>query len=155
MSVADDFVDYLNAAVTGFHSVEEVKRRLRVAGFAELDERKPWTLQPGSKHFFSRNGSAICAFAIGGKFSADTSGAIVIGAHTDSPCLKLKPSSTLEKEGCAAAGLLSRAAPAQRRRIQRMPVPHPRSCRPARAIAFRRGNLQLATHARGPLRSGD
>jgi aspartyl aminopeptidase len=99
---ATDFVSYLNAAVTSFHSVDEVKRRLRAAGFTELDERKEWKLQPGGKHYFSRNGSAICAFAVGGAFSADTSGAVVIGAHTDSPCLKLKPSSTLEKEGWVA-----------------------------------------------------
>lgn len=100
---ATDFVSYLNAAATSFHSVEEVKRRLRAAGFTELDERKVWELQPGGRHYFSRNGSAICAFAVGGAFSADTSGAVVIGAHTDSPCLKLKPSSTLEKEGWGAA----------------------------------------------------
>jgi len=105
-TAADDFVTYLNAAATGFHSVAEVKRRLRAAGFSELDERKEWILQRGGKHFFSRNGSALCAFTVGGKFDAATSGAVVIGAHTDSPCLKLKPSSSLEKEGCVMLGVV-------------------------------------------------
>ena len=104
VSPAADFIDYLNASPTSFHSVEEVKRRLRASGFAELDERRPWKLERGLSYFFSRNGSAICAFSVGGRFDAETSGAVIVGAHTDSPCLKLKPSSTLEKEGCAICG---------------------------------------------------
>jgi len=36
-------------------------------------------------------GSSLIAFAVGGKFDPNTSGIMVIGAHTDSPCPKLKP----------------------------------------------------------------
>ena len=87
-SCATDFVSYMNASATSFHSVEESKRRLRLAGFQELDERVEWSLTPGGSYYFSRNGSALCAFAVGGRFDTSTSGAIIIGAHTDSPCLK-------------------------------------------------------------------
>jgi aspartyl aminopeptidase len=91
-----DVVDYLNAAQSAFHCVAEVTARLTKAGFEVLDERKAWTVQPNGKYIVTRNGSSLCAFAVGGKFNNETSGAICVGAHTDSPCPKLKPVSRLE-----------------------------------------------------------
>ena len=84
-----DVVDYLNAAQSAFHCVAEVTARLVKNGFEVLDERKAWTVQPNGKYIVTRNGSSLCAFAVGGKFDAETSGAICVGAHTDSPCPKL------------------------------------------------------------------
>ncbi len=52
------------------------------------------------KYFLTRNGSALIAFAVGGKHvSGESGGFTIIGAHTDSPCPKLKPISKCEKEG--------------------------------------------------------
>ena len=48
--------------------LDEAKRRLKAAGFAQLSEREEWSgLEPGRKYFFTRNHSTIVAFAIGGK----------------------------------------------------------------------------------------
>lgn len=89
-SYALDFVDYLNASLSPFHCVAEVKRRLVAAGFTELDERRVWTtIVPEGKYFVSRNGSSLIAFAVGGNFNSETSGFICVGAHTDSPCPKV------------------------------------------------------------------
>ena len=114
---ANDFVDYLNESCSPFHCVAEVKRRLLAAGFTQLDERKPWSgpapdeltsgaVRRGGRYFVTRNGSSLIAFAVGGAFDAATSGAIVIGGHTDSPCPKLKPVSTLEKDGHVMLGVV-------------------------------------------------
>ena len=103
-----DVVSYLNAAVSAFHCVAEVRRRLLAAGFEELDERRPWAgaVKPGGSYFVTRNGSSLLAFAVGGAFDEATSGAIVVGAHTDSPCPKLKPCSKLEKAGAKMMGVV-------------------------------------------------
>ncbi|KAH8051518.1 aminopeptidase [Aureococcus anophagefferens] len=73
-----DVVSYLNAAVSAFHCVAEVRRRLLAAAFEELDERRPWAgaVKPGGSYFVTRNGSSLLAFAVGGAFDEATSGAI-------------------------------------------------------------------------------
>ena len=100
------FVNYLNAAISNFHCVAEIKRILTAAGFSELDTSKAWALSKGGKYFFTKAGTAIVAFAVGGKYDPDTSGAIIVGAHTDSPCLKLKPVSKLEKSESVLLGVV-------------------------------------------------
>ncbi|EMS55846.1 Aspartyl aminopeptidase [Triticum urartu] len=105
-AVVSDLVDFLNASPTAFHAVEdEAKRLLKAAGFEQLSEREEWTgLQPGRKYFFTRNHSAIVAFAIGAKYVAGN-GFHIIGAHTDSPCLKLKPVTKITKGGYLEVGV--------------------------------------------------
>ena len=100
------FVNYLNAASTAYHCVQEVKRILLHHGFEELDITTPWKLKPGSKYFYTRSGTAMVTFAVGGKYNPDTSGAVFIGCHTDSPCIKLKPISKLEKGSDVMLGVV-------------------------------------------------
>ena len=63
-------------------------------------ERDSWasTLQPGGKYFLTRNASSIVAFAIGKKWKAGNP-ISMIGAHTDSPCLRIKPVSKRQNDG--------------------------------------------------------
>ena len=85
----DGLLEYLEASPTPFHAVRTMVNSLASAGFTELDERQAWDLTPG-KYFVTRNGSSIIAFVLGKKPVAET-GIRMVGAHTDSPCLKLKP----------------------------------------------------------------
>ncbi|KAK7411037.1 hypothetical protein VNO78_02381 [Psophocarpus tetragonolobus] len=103
-AVASEFIDFLNASPTAFHAVDEAKKRLQSAGFHQLSEKEVWELQPGNKYFFTRNHSTIVAFAIGKRYVAGN-GFHIIGAHTDSPCLKLKPVTKVVKGGILEVGV--------------------------------------------------
>lgn len=48
---------------------------------------------------FTRNESALVAFAVGGQFTSGEGGVHIVGGHTDSPNFHIKPVSKREKEG--------------------------------------------------------
>ena len=73
-------------------------RRLTPPSPSRRRRRRRRELLPGGKYFFTRNMSTLVAFAVGGKV-VPGAGFTVVGAHTDSPCPKLKPISKLTKGG--------------------------------------------------------
>ena len=94
-------IHFIDSSPEPFHCVLHVKTRLLKEGFVELDEADPgWRkiVKPGGKYFFTRNGSSIVVFVVGGKYT-DGSGFKIIGAHTDSPNLKLKPKTKRSANG--------------------------------------------------------
>lgn len=93
---AHALVDFLNSSWTPFHAVDEARKMLLSAGFKHLQERDKWDISPGGRYFFTRNATTIVTFAVGKKY-APGNGFYMIGAHTDSPCLKLKPVSKSTK----------------------------------------------------------
>lgn len=88
-------IQFLDSSPEPFHCVNTVIAKLSAAGFARIDESCLWretkSIKRGGKYFFTRNGSTIVAFTVGFLFKSGSSGYKVIGAHTDSPNLKLKP----------------------------------------------------------------
>ncbi|PSN70202.1 peptidase M18, aminopeptidase I [Corynespora cassiicola Philippines] len=100
LKAAEDFLSFVNASPTPFHAVKSARERLEKAGFQHIKERDSWasTLQPGGKYFLTRNGSSIVAFAIGKNWRAGNPVGM-IGAHTDSPCLRIKPVSKRQSDG--------------------------------------------------------
>jgi aspartyl aminopeptidase len=93
-------------AVPAYHAVHSAIQRLAMAGFEEIKERDTWssTLRPGGKYYLTRNGSSIVAFGIGMKWKAGNPIAMVV-AHTDSPCLRLKPVSKKTGSGFMQVGV--------------------------------------------------
>jgi len=71
---------------------------LRESGFRRLDEREPFVLQPGDRAYVVRGGSSLIAFHVGTEEPA-RAGFSLIGAHTDSPNLRLKPKPDLVRNG--------------------------------------------------------
>lgn len=102
---ANDFVNFLNKAVTPYHAVDECAGLLKASGFKELNETDVWQLKPLDKCYLTRNKSAIIAFAIGGKFKPGNGMSMVV-AHTDSPCLKVKPVSKVCSADCLQVGVM-------------------------------------------------
>ncbi|KAF9365881.1 hypothetical protein BGX34_007830 [Mortierella sp. NVP85] len=103
---AQDFLHFVNQAQSPFHATEQAVIRLRKAGFEEIKEKENWNgiLKRNGKYYFTRNKSAVIAFAVGGKYKPGN-GFSAIGAHTDSPCLKVKPVSKKEKAGYLQVGV--------------------------------------------------
>lgn len=95
---ADDLIAYVNASPSPWHAVEETVRRLRSAGYRELREADPWTVKAGDRVFVTRSDSSIAALEIG-EAPPEAGGFRLIGAHTDSPNLRVKPNATLKKAG--------------------------------------------------------
>ena len=99
-----DLLAYLQASPTPFHATSNLAERLLSAGFTELDERQAWSLKPNGKYFVTRQQSAIIAFTTGdGDFARQ--GFRMVGAHTDSPCLKLKPEPEINSQGYFQLGV--------------------------------------------------
>ncbi|BFZ55615.1 hypothetical protein PYCC9005_002656 [Savitreella phatthalungensis] len=104
---AEDFCAFLDASPSPYHAVDSAKKLLTAAGFTQLRERDPWTsstVRAGGKYFVTRNNSSIVAFALGGSWRPGSPLAIV-GAHTDSPCLKVKPTSAKTSENFLQLGV--------------------------------------------------
>ncbi|TGZ64696.1 hypothetical protein CRM22_006262 [Opisthorchis felineus] len=103
-SHARGLVDFINKSPSPFHAVHSACELLLNTGFRELKEGDTWRLKPTDCVFIKKNGSTLIAAAIGGKFKPGN-GFHLLGAHTDSPCLRLKPVSERIKEGYVQLGV--------------------------------------------------
>ncbi|PIF03205.1 MAG: M18 family aminopeptidase, partial [Propionibacterium sp.] len=81
-----DLADFIKASPTSYHAAAEVGRRLAQAGFTRLSEQEPWQQTCGN-YFVIRDG-AVIAWR---RPENPKPGFAIVGAHTDSPALKLKP----------------------------------------------------------------
>ncbi|TXS95530.1 M18 family aminopeptidase [Parahaliea maris] len=96
--------EFLARAVTPFHAVEAMASILAEAGFKPLSEAENWQLQPGGKYYLTRNGSALIAFVHGANAGPEL-GMRMVGAHTDSPCLMVKPQPEKVRQGYFQLGV--------------------------------------------------
>ncbi|HEY7884931.1 MAG TPA: M18 family aminopeptidase [Cellvibrionaceae bacterium] len=98
----DDFnqrlMAFLAAAPTAFHAARVMASTLEEAGFTRIYEADAWQLIPGERYYLLRNDSSIIGF-IYGKETLPDSGIRMLGAHTDSPCLKIKPKADVFSQG--------------------------------------------------------
>jgi aspartyl aminopeptidase len=85
-----DFLAFLDDSPTPWHAAAHVARRLEARGFSRLDPRSAWSLEPGKAYVSVHAGSSVVAFRVGTRPPAEA-GFRLVGAHTDSPGLRLKP----------------------------------------------------------------
>lgn len=100
----NELLDFLADSPTPFHATKELSSRLEKEGFSKLDEADVWKLQKGSKYYLTRNDSSLIAFIYGSE-DLSKSGISMVGAHTDSPALKLKPNTVVHKKGYIQLGV--------------------------------------------------
>ena len=91
-------IDFLKASPTPFHATASLAQRLEAAGFQRLDERQSWAVEAGGRYYVTRNDSSIIAIQLGRRPVLEA-GLRLVGAHTDSPCLRVKPNPELHKQG--------------------------------------------------------
>lgn len=85
-----DLFNFIDASPSPWHAVATTEQRLKQYQFVKLNETDKWVLQPGGRYYVIRDDSSIIAF-VQGKKAVTESGFKVIGAHTDSPGLRVKP----------------------------------------------------------------
>ena len=107
-AILADLLAYLSASPTPFHAVLEARQRLDAVGFTPLDESDAWgegreggALKPG-KYYVTSGGSNLIAFRIP---DGTPKGFRLLGAHTDSPNLRLKPKPSYQQEGYQQLGV--------------------------------------------------
>ena len=93
---ASSFIDYMNESCTSFHAIKASSEILLVAGFERIFENEEWILAKSGKYFFTRNETSLIAFTVGGAYTPGN-GFTILGAHSDSPCLKIKPVTCYKK----------------------------------------------------------
>ncbi len=89
---------FIDASPTPYHAVATMRSALEAAGFQALDEAGRWDLAPGGAYYVVRGGGSLIAFRLGRKPACED-GLRMAGAHTDSPCLKLKPNALRAASG--------------------------------------------------------
>ncbi len=99
-----DLLNYIDASPTPFHAVAETAERLEQHGFRPLDESAPWRVEAGDKIYVTRGGGSIAAFHLG-TTPASEAGFRLVGAHTDSPNLRVKPNPARKKAGYEQLGV--------------------------------------------------
>lgn len=102
-----DLFDFISASPTPFHAAREMARRLDAAGFEYLAEDQMWS-KPPKKFYTLRNASSLIALSLPDKRSpADLadSGIHLVGTHTDSPSLRLKPYPEITTSGYLQFGV--------------------------------------------------
>lgn len=88
---------FIDASPSPFHACAAASDRLEAAGFTPLAEPSAWPAGPG-RHYVRRGGSLVAWASSASHRAAD--GFRIIGAHTDSPNLRVKPHPDTGRAGC-------------------------------------------------------
>ena len=95
-----ELIDFIDASPSPWHVVASAEERLLAHGFSRLEAGERWQFAAGGRYFAVRGGASLIAFVVGTGPIAEA-GFRIVGAHTDSPGLRLKPRPALGDEGLA------------------------------------------------------
>lgn len=95
----NSFLSFLNQCVSPAHTVSASCRYLSAQGFTALDASGDWTLVAGGRYYVPFYDTSLVAFTVAEDFSA-SDGFHIAAAHTDWPCLRIKPQPEMVSGGC-------------------------------------------------------
>lgn len=95
---ARDLCTFIDASPMPYQATAECARRLAAAGYEELTECETWNLRAGGGYFVTRNSTTMLAFRLASSAPSAT-GVALVGAHLDSPNLRVKPRGDTDSEG--------------------------------------------------------
>lgn len=98
----NDLAAFIDASPTSYHAAVELALRLEAAGYVRQRETAAWDASPGG-HYALRDG-AVIAWRVPESWQP-AHGYRIVGAHTDSPGLKLKPNPVLASAGWTQLGV--------------------------------------------------
>jgi aspartyl aminopeptidase len=103
---AQDLLAFIDRSPSPWHAVQTIENRLLSSSIAwqRLDEAEKWRLQAGGRYYVIRDDSSIVFFILGQMPMADA-GIKMIGAHTDSPGLRIKPNPAGYADGLVRLGV--------------------------------------------------
>lgn len=100
--IALDLIAFLDAAPSPYHAAVEALRRLTAAGFTEVPQGGAWPSGPG-RHVVVEGGSLVAWVVPEG--AAPDAPFRLLGAHTDSPTLRVKPRPDTGQAGIRQLGV--------------------------------------------------
>ena len=92
-------INWLESSTCNFLAAKTITEELKKKGFIEIFQNEDWDIKPGGKYYMVKNGSAVFAFTIPEGDSGFRKGSLLIAAHSDSPCLRLKPNPEIYGDG--------------------------------------------------------
>lgn len=100
-----DLLSYLEVSPSPYHAAYSSASRLRARGFLELDVRSPWSASDVAGPRFVCRGGALLAWDASAGSDPIASGFRIVGAHTDSPNLRIKPNPDVSSAGYRQVGV--------------------------------------------------
>ena len=103
--VTRDLLSFVESSPTPYHAVQSARTRLGAAGFQLLDEREDWNELDAGRYVVDRGDGVLLALVVP---ASPVRAFRIVGAHTDSPNLRLKAStarSGYAKEGYQQLGV--------------------------------------------------
>ncbi len=100
----EDLLGFIDASPSPWHAVLSMQRQLEALQFVQLHETEQWSLKAGGRYYVIRDGSSIILFVCGQRPLMQT-GYKIIGAHTDSPGLRVKPNAAHVNGGMVRLGV--------------------------------------------------
>src|SRR5487761_2390442 len=103
-TAAHELIDFIDASPSPWHAVASAEARLLSHGYTRLEEGDRWQLAANGRDYVVRGGASMIAFVLGSQSIAEA-GFRIVGAHTDSPGLRLKPKAAMSGDGISRLGV--------------------------------------------------